>query len=178
MAKLKEILKKTDVIESCTNERSNTKWRFFKLTNLTIFAALLRDIPMGWKDAVLPESLFKIHTVNCLTYEQNTKKPYKDNFCLFRALALHLHWKDRRLEEETSKLINLFLINSTNPEPSKFHGVCMDDIPSVEDILGINIFIYDIDFIDGATVGELARRSIKNTRRMFSWYKIIVIFVT
>ena len=29
MAKLKEILKKTDVIESCTKERYNTKWRFF-----------------------------------------------------------------------------------------------------------------------------------------------------
>ena len=37
----------------------------------------------------------------------------------------------------------------------------MDDIPSVEDIVGINIFIYDIDLIDGAMVGELARRSIK-----------------
>ena len=31
MAKLKEILKKTDVIESCTKERSNTLWRSFKL---------------------------------------------------------------------------------------------------------------------------------------------------
>ena len=28
MSKLKEILKKTNVIESCTKERSNTKWRF------------------------------------------------------------------------------------------------------------------------------------------------------
>ena len=37
----------------------------------------------------------------------------------------------------------------------------MDDIPSVEDIVGINISIYDIDLIDGAMVGELARRSIK-----------------
>ena len=46
VAKLKEILKKTDVIESCTKEWSNTKWRFSKLTNLKIFAALLRDIPM------------------------------------------------------------------------------------------------------------------------------------
>ena len=42
MAKLKKILKKTHVIESCTKGRSNTKRRFFKLTNLTIFAALLR----------------------------------------------------------------------------------------------------------------------------------------
>ena len=66
-AKMKKVLKKTDVVESCTKERSNTKWMFFKLTNLTIFAALLRDIPMGCKDAVLPESLFENHTVNCLT---------------------------------------------------------------------------------------------------------------
>ena len=74
MAKLKEIFKKTDKIESCTKERSNTKWRFFKLTNLTIFAALLRDIPMDCKDAVLPESLLRNPSINCLTYEQNTKK--------------------------------------------------------------------------------------------------------
>ena len=161
MAILKEILKKTDVIESCTKERSNTKWRFLKLTNLTIFAALLRDIPMGCKDAVLPESLLKNHTVNCLTYKQNTKKPYRDNLCLFRALVLHLHRNEGRLEEETSKLFDLFLANSTNPDPSMFQGVCMDDIPSVEDIAGINNFINDIDFIDGAMVGELARRSIK-----------------
>ena len=160
LTKLKEILKKTDLIESCTKERSNTKWRFFKLTNLTIFTALLRDIPMGCKDAVLPESLLKNYTINCLTFEQNTRKPYNDNVCLFRALALHLHGSER-LEEETSKLFNLFLVNSTNPGIKIFQGVCMDDISSVEDIVGINIFKYDIDLIDGAMVGEPARRSIK-----------------
>ena len=37
----------------------------------------------------------------------------------------------------------------------------MDDVPSVEVIVGINFFIYDIDFRDGAMVAELARRSIK-----------------
>ena len=115
---------------------------------------------MGCKDAVLPESLFKNHTVNCLTYEQNTKKPYKDNLCLFRAVALHL-FGNERLEEETSKLFNLFVVKSTNPDPSKFQEVCMDDVPSVEDIVHINIFIYDIDLIDGAMVGKLVRRSIK-----------------
>ena len=143
-----------------TKERPKTKWTFFKLTNLTIFAALLRDIPRVCKDAILPEYLLKNHTVNCLTYEQNTKKQYKDNLCLFRALALHLLGNER-LEEETSNLFNLLLLNSTNPDPSKFQGVCMDDIPSVEDIVGINIYIYEIDLIDGAMVGELAPRSTK-----------------
>ena len=160
MTKLKEILKKTDVIESCTKERPNTKWRFFKLTILTIFAALLKDIAMGCKDAVLTESLLKNHTVNCLTFEKITKKPYNDHLCLFRAVALHLFGIER-LEEETSKLFNLFLVNSTNPDPSKFQGVCMVDIPCVEKIVGINIFIYDIDLVDGAMVEEFARRNIK-----------------
>ena len=107
----------------------------------------------------------KNHTVNCLTYEQNTKKPYKDNLCLFRALALHLHGNDKRLEKETSKLFNLFLINSRNSDPSKLQGVCMDDIPSVEDKERIKSFIYDIRLIDGAMVGEIARRSIKKYKK-------------
>ena len=51
-AKLKDFLNKTDVIGSCRQESMNTKWKFYKLTNLTVFAALLTDVPMGCKDAV------------------------------------------------------------------------------------------------------------------------------
>ena len=71
MAKLKEILKKTDVIESCTKEGCSTKWMFFILTNLTIYAALLRDIPMGCKDVVLLDSLKKTYQL------PNFRKKYK-----------------------------------------------------------------------------------------------------
>ena len=141
--------------------------RFFKLTNLTIFAALLRDIPMCCKEATLPESLLRYPSINCLTYEQNTKKTYKDNLCLFRALALHLHGNER-LEEETSKLFNLFLVNSTNPDPSKLRGVCMDDIPSVEDLVCINIFINDIDLVTVQWLGNFHDEASKSTRKVFS----------
>ena len=37
LAKLKDFLNNTDVIESCSRERLTTKWRFYKLTNLTVF---------------------------------------------------------------------------------------------------------------------------------------------
>ena len=37
----------------------------------------------------------------------------------------------------------------------------MDDNPSVKDIVRISIFIYDIDLVDGAMCGEIARRRIK-----------------
>ena len=79
---------------------------------------------------------------------------------MFRALALHLHG-NKKLEEETSKIFNFFLNNSEERDPSKFQGVHMTDIPKVEDLLQLNIFLYDIDFVDGELIGELARRSIQ-----------------
>ena len=164
MAKLKKILKKTVVIGSCTTERSNTKWSFFKLTNLTKLSALLRDVPMGCKDAVLSKSLSKNHTVNCLTFEKKLKKTLQWQPLTFQSkCSAFLYQRDVGGGKiiPFSKLFNLFLINSTNPDPSKFQGVCTDDIPSVEDIVRINVFKYGIELIDGAMFGELARRSIK-----------------
>ena len=157
---VKKELQKMDIVDHCTREKANTKWKFYKLTNQTVFAALLKDVPMGCKDFVLPEPLLKNQNVNCLTYEQNTKKPYKNNLCLFRALALHLHGKER-LEKETSKIFNLFLNNCGEADPSKFQGVHMTDIPKVEEMLQLNIFLYHIDFVDGELIEELARRSIQ-----------------
>ena len=37
----------------------------------------------------------------------------------------------------------------------------MTDIPKVEEMLQFKIFLYDIDFVDGELIGELARRSIQ-----------------
>ena len=141
-----------------TRERANTKWKFYKLTKLTVFAALLKDVPMGCKDSVLPEPLLKNQNLNCLTFERNTKKPYNDNLCLFRAVSLYLFGNDR-LEEETSKIFNIFLNNCGEADPSKFQGVHLTDIPKVEEMLQLKIFLYDIDFVDGELIGELARRS-------------------
>ena len=171
LAKLKDFLNKTDVIETCSRERMNTKWSFYKLTNLTVFAALLKDLPMGCKNAVLPEPLLKNHIINCLTFEENTRQPYNDNLCLFRALALHMHG-NQRLEEETSKLFNLFINKMDGLSADQFQGVHVNDIPTVEDLLTLNIVLYDIDIVDGNIIGELATRSVQkfeNTVRLLRY---------
>ena len=160
LAKLKDFRNKTDVIESCTRERMNTKWRLYKLTNLTVFANLLKDVPMGCKDAVLPEPLLKNCTINCLTFQENTRQPYNENLCLFRAPALHLHGT-QRLEEETSRIFNLFIQKMDGLSADQFQGIHMNDITTVEDLLTLNILLYDIDIVDGNIVGELARRSVQ-----------------
>ena len=171
LTKMKIIVNQTDVIESCTTERMNTKWRIYKLTNLTVFAALLKDNPMGCRDAVLPDPLLKNHTVNCGLFEQNTRQPYNDNLCLFRALALHLHGNEK-LEEETCNLFMCNLERKGGIEPATFQGVCVDDILLVEDLIQVTIFLYYIDIVDGSIVGELALRSVQkycNTVRLLRY---------
>ena len=130
------------------------------MTNLTVFASLLKNIHIGCKNAVLPEPLLKNHTINCLMYEEKTRQPYNDNLCLFRALALHLHGT-QRLEGEISKLFNLFINKMDGLSPNQFHGVQMNDIAIVEDLLTLNIVLYIIDIVDGNLIGELARRSLQ-----------------
>ena len=54
---------------------------------------------------------------------------------------------------------------------AQFQGVHMSVIPTVEDLLTLNILLYDIDIVDGNIVGELARRSLQkyeNTVRLLS----------
>ena len=75
LATLTDFLNKTDIIQSCSRETMNTKWRFYKLTNLTVFAASHKDVPIGCKNAVLPEPLLRNGTIDCLTYEENTRQP-------------------------------------------------------------------------------------------------------
>ena len=95
MTNLKDRMQEMDIVILGTRERANTKWKFYKLTNLTVFASLLKDVPMGCKDTLLPEPLLRNGNVNCLTFEKNTLHTYNDNLCLFRALALQLHGNEK-----------------------------------------------------------------------------------
>ena len=126
---------------------------------------------MGCNNAVLPEPLLRNGTINCLTYEENTRQPYNDNLCLFRALALHLQGT-QQLEEETSKLFNVFINKMDGLSADQFQGVHMNHIPFIEDVLTLNIVLYDIDIVDGNIIGELARRSVQkyeNTVRLLGY---------
>ena len=179
LARLKDILSKSDVIESSSPERMNTNWRLYKLTNLTVFATLLKDLPMGCNNAILPDFLLKNGTINWVKYEKNTRQPNNSNLCLFRSLALQLHG-NQPLEEKTSKIFNSFIKRKDELSPNQFLGVHMNDNPVVEHLLTLNILLYDIKIVDGNLVGEFARRSLRkyeNTVRLLR-YKHHICYVS
>ena len=130
----------------------------FQTDKIDSFCSATKRYTHGLQNTVLLEPLLKNRIVNCLTFERNTSRPYNDNLCRFSAVALYLFGYER-LEEETSKIFNLFLNTSEEGDVSKFQGALSNDIPEIEDLLQLNIFLYDLDFVDGVLIGELARRS-------------------
>ena len=102
-------VEKLDIVEQCTQELQNAKWRFKLITNKTIFAAWLKNIPMGCPDFLLPE--LKNHSVNCLLSNKD-KEPYRDHLCLFRALAMYMNGH-KDLDSHTSRYFTDFISKST-----------------------------------------------------------------
>ena len=115
---------------------------------------------MGCKDTVLPEFRLKTRTVNCLNFEKKQENLTMTIFA-FSEQLLCIYLVTRGCRRKHQSYSTSFFLTVQTLNASKFQGVCMDDIPSVEGIVGINIFLYDIDLIDGAMVGKLARRRIK-----------------
>ena len=147
-----------DLVETCAQERENTKWRFALTTNVTIYCSLLKNIPMGCIDAVLPELLLRRSDVNCLVWN-GYGETYIDYPFLFRAIAVHLY-RSSELEENASNLFSAFLHESGH-EAINFMGVSIDHLVFVENPIKHKIFIIDIDIEEGEFVGELAKRSVE-----------------
>ena len=151
-------IEKLDLIETCTQERQNSKWRFTVITNATVFAALLTNTPMGCTDSPLPEPLLRNPEVNCLL-SNGYDEPYNDNLCLFRAIAIHL-FGSVDVELQPIKIFHNF-VTASGCDPENFTGVSFDQIPIIEEQIKQNIFIYDFDIEEGEIIGELVRRSVE-----------------
>ena len=108
MMKLRESVNKTDVIELCSRKKMNRKWRFHKLKNLTVFAALLKNVPMVCMDAVRAKPLLSNLAISFFTFEENTRQPLFDDLCHFRALAPRLSG-NQKLQQKDIKSFQLVI---------------------------------------------------------------------
>ena len=112
--------------------------KFTVITNVTVFAALLTNIPMGCTDTPLPEPLLRNPEVNCLV-SNGHDEPYNDSLCLFRAIAIHL-FGSIDVEPNATKIFHNFVFAS-GCDPEHFAGVSFDQIPIIEDLIKQNIFL-------------------------------------
>ena len=159
MTEFQQRLDDLKIVELSTRERSSTKWKWLFTTNVAILAALLKSVPVGCKDILLPPNLVKRSDVNCLTYNSN-KERYNDNLCLLRAVCMHKTGNER-VEEETKKPFNAYLTANLYLSVQKFRGFDLEDPHFVERVAEVNILVYDIEVSDGGIIGKLAEHSLR-----------------
>ena len=121
---------------------------------MLVRALLLKNIPMGCRNALLPGHLLKERFI--LTCCQNTC----DILTFFKSLAIQLH-RDGRPEERIRYFFHLYMKEKGKVESATFQSVCLNDKQTAEETLGINNILYDVDTVDGYFVGELVRWSLQ-----------------
>ena len=81
-------------------------------------------------------------------------------YVCFERLQL-FEWQRGTTYLETSRsVIFIAFLEKLGFVPKQFRGFLMDNLTKVEDVVKLNIFIYDIDIEKGDFVGELVRRNI------------------
>ena len=83
-----EEISNIDFLEWVRQQRPNSKWVVDLVTNVTWFVWKLRDHPIG-RGKNLPHYLVENRGIDALENNYKTGKPYPDNLCFFRCLALH-----------------------------------------------------------------------------------------
>ena len=160
LASLKSQLDGVNFIESVTSQHPDTKWKFYRLTNVSIIATLIHGVPMGCSGIILPDYLTTNPHITTLTQDAN-RHPINDNFCIFRALALHKSAGtvlSAEVEHETRRMAEV-CIARMNKNIANFAGVEDRDVEIVEFEAEVNIKIFDISQEEGQLVGTIARRS-------------------
>ncbi len=122
---VQELLQDVNFAEYSVQHRNDTKWKIYRITNVTFFATLLRDVPLGCKRTLIPEFLLDNNRLLTLTHDPSTKLPYNDNLCVIRALAAHSLDANRstQLEEKTEWIFYEFCHQVGCIDPAKFGGV-------------------------------------------------------
>ena len=154
---IKSKLRSEDFLPNLINQRPDTKWKFYCVTNVTFFVFLLSGVPLGCVQKSIPPSLLRNPLVKCFVSDCELK-PYQDNLCMFRALAYELNGSVN-LQQNTEKLTQMFL-SATGKDGESFPGVHEDDIPFLEELNDRNIQVYTIFIADQSEIyAELTRRS-------------------
>ena len=136
---VRDALLDVDVLEWARLQRPNSKWIVDKVTNITFFITKVRGHPIG-RGKNLPHFIVENRGIDALDHNAQTGKIYKDNLCFFRALALHNGCHPKNVGRDTQHYYEQY--RQTRPEGKKFCGVKLKELPELEQLFEVNIFVY------------------------------------
>ena len=142
-----EQIKEPDLLNWAVSQRPNSDWICEMVTNVTFFVNKIVDHPIGCVGIVLPPHIKRNKAIIGLETDGNGR-PYIDNLCLFRCLALHLGREAAALYAEY-----------TDTPVHDFAGVTLDDLSKIEATFDVNVCVYKlVPTGNEKTKAEIVRR--------------------
>ena len=105
-----DALQNLDILEWVRQQRPNSKWVVDMVTNVTYFVTKIKGHPIG-RGKNLPHYIVENRGIVPLDSKEKTGKPYNDNLCFFRALALHNGCQKKNLERDTKHYYERWVFN-------------------------------------------------------------------
>ena len=130
-----------DFLEWVRQQRPNSKWVVDLVTNVTWFVTKLRDHPIG-RGKYLPGYIVDNMGITLLDRNHQRGKPYKDNLCFFRCLALHNGCHTKNLERDSKHYYEQY--REAGLAKKKFHGVKLSELDELEKLFEVNIQVYNL----------------------------------
>ena len=128
-------------MEWIRQQRPNSKWVVDLVTNITWFITKIRDHPIG-RGKYLPGYIVDNSGIDALESNAKTGKPYEDNLCFFRCLALHNGCHTKNLGRDTQYYYQQ--CRDAGLSKKKFHGVKLSELEELEKVYEVNIQVYSL----------------------------------
>ena len=135
-------LSEKDHLEFARQERPNTKYSVEKISNTSFYIYPMPDFPMGSGDTPLPAYFSKCRGLHMLRKDWSSGRPYTDQKCFFRCLALFQGAKIKKLAEKTQILLREYMKET---KKVRFEGVRMSDLEECEKIFGVGVEVYEFE---------------------------------
>ena len=139
--RLYEQVNNIDFLEWVRQQRPNSKWTVDHITNVTWFVWKIRDHPIG-RGKYLPGYIVENLGITPLDRNVQIGKPYEDNLCFFRCLALHNGCHTKNLERDTKHYYQQY--RDAGLSKKKFHGVKLSELDDLEKLYEVNIQVYSL----------------------------------
>ncbi|XP_064616805.1 uncharacterized protein LOC135480809 [Liolophura sinensis] len=144
-----------DPLTLAQKQHPNTKWTVDLITNMLFFVHKLPHQPIGKGGVTLPSYLKGNKWLHTLVGGDNG--PYRDYWCLFRCLAVHLDQADpNNCEHQAGVYYRRYL---EEMEPRYFRGVPLSALDTVESLFQVNIQVYQLIPMDRSYSAQLIHRS-------------------
>ena len=136
-----ETLRSGEILQDCLLNRPDTKWSFFTLTNVNYFVNKL-SFSIG-SAAELPWFILNSKFSHALVKDRYGR-PYEDNLCFFRCLALcktRCGINTQEFERNTQYFFQFYL-ERTGVLESQYSGVNVWEIDNLAKTFELNICIF------------------------------------